>query len=299
MGAIAKKLVRSKVKLIFDIRGFMPEEYTDNGNWKTGGRLYKTVKDIEKRLLESSDAFVVLTEKAREILFPESLKSGCDKFGRPVEVIPCCVDLDKFAEANQESRRALRQKLNLAGREVFVYIGSLGSWYLADEMAELLGAARKRNPKSFALILTKNSPDLIKPKLLHQGFTEQDLFIGTVAPAEIPRWLSSADVAISFIKACYSKQSSSPTKIAEYLACGLPIIANPGVGDVDALITENSVGVIIEDFSPESYLKALEAIRTLGDIGDRCRETAEKVFDLVNVGGARYRRLYRDLQKEI
>ncbi|HSK70104.1 MAG TPA: glycosyltransferase, partial [Pyrinomonadaceae bacterium] len=70
MGAIVKKLSRRPLKLLFDIRGFFPEEYTDAGNWKKNGRLYKTVKRAEKWLFKKSDAFVVLTEKAREILFP-------------------------------------------------------------------------------------------------------------------------------------------------------------------------------------------------------------------------------------
>ena len=48
-------------------------------------------------------------------------------------------------------------------------------------------------------------------------------------PGEVPRYLKAADVAISFIKPCYSKQSSSPTKIAEYLASGLPVVCNAGL----------------------------------------------------------------------
>jgi len=34
MGAIAKKLSRQKPKLLFDIRGFFPEEYTDAGTFQ-------------------------------------------------------------------------------------------------------------------------------------------------------------------------------------------------------------------------------------------------------------------------
>ena len=88
MGAIAKKFSRKKPKLLFDIRGFFPEEYTDAGRWKKDGWLYHSVKKVEKWLFKESDGFVVLTEKAREILFPGSKETGFDKSGRPVEVIP-------------------------------------------------------------------------------------------------------------------------------------------------------------------------------------------------------------------
>jgi len=88
MGAIAKWA--SGGYLIFDIRGFMPEEYTDGGVWPEGGYLYRLMKAVERRLFASSDGFVVLTERARQILF--GANSGRDLRGRPVEVIPCCID---------------------------------------------------------------------------------------------------------------------------------------------------------------------------------------------------------------
>ena len=64
----------------------MPEEYTDAGVWPANGYLYRGLKRVERHLLRVSDAFVLLTEKAREIVFP-----GCtdaDGAGRPIEVIP-------------------------------------------------------------------------------------------------------------------------------------------------------------------------------------------------------------------
>ena len=100
MAASARML--GLAKLIFDIRGFMPEEYVEAGVWPADGALYRITKAVERRLLAVADAFVVLTHRAREILFP-----GCsltDALGRPIEVIPCCVDLERFGEATPELR---------------------------------------------------------------------------------------------------------------------------------------------------------------------------------------------------
>ncbi len=298
MGAIAKKFSRRKVKLIFDIRGFFPEEYTDGGVWKENGWLYKIVKQVEKRLLKNSDAFVVLTEKAREILFPESAANGFDKLGRPVEVIPCCVDLKRFADANEDSRRKIRQEYNLENRQVVVYIGSFGSWYLADEMADLMKAARERNSSTFALILTQSAPEIMAGKLKERGFSDTDFLVKKVPHLEIPKYLSAADLAVSFIKPCYSKLSSSPTKIAEYLASGLPIITNRGVGDVAEQIEADKTGAVVDDFSHSSYLKTLlevENLRNEMNLAENCRQSAHDRFDLENTGGAKYRLLYKKL----
>src|SRR5258706_6377130 len=105
MGSIARRFSRRKPKLLFDIRGFFPEEYTDAGVWPENGWLYRSAKRVERWLMRESDGFVVLTEKARAILFPESEATGVDKRGRPVEVIPCCVDFHNRFLPNGDTMR--------------------------------------------------------------------------------------------------------------------------------------------------------------------------------------------------
>jgi glycosyltransferase involved in cell wall biosynthesis len=298
MAVLARKLSRQKPKLIFDIRGFFPEEYTDAGRWKENGWLYRAVKRAEKWLLKEADAFVVLTERAQEILFPESRETGFDKFGRPVEVIPCCVNLEKFAAVDESLRENMKRKLNLQGRRVIVYVGSFGGWYLTDEMLDFLTAARAEDKSTFALILTQRETEKIVAKLEARGFSPQDYLVTSVAPAEIPAYLAAADVALSFIKKCYSKQASSPTKIAEYLAGGLPVVSNRGIGDLDKLIEVDKVGALISDFSKESYVKSLREINELrenADLAEICRTSARRRFDHETVGGEKYRSLYRRL----
>src|SRR5437870_1115357 len=58
MAAIARKFSRKKPKIIFDIRGFFPEEYTDAGIWPENGWLYRIAKRVEKWLLNEADGFV-------------------------------------------------------------------------------------------------------------------------------------------------------------------------------------------------------------------------------------------------
>ncbi len=299
IGALARQRTKQKPKLLFDIRGFFPEEYTDAGVWPENGWLFRTAKRVERWLMRESDGFVVLTENARGILFPESKETGFDSSGRPVEVIPCCVDFEKrFGDQTGQSRDDLRRQLGIEGRRVYTHIGALGGLYLTSDIADLLQTARELDPGTYALFLTQTSPDLIIPELRKRGFGDDDFFVGRVAPAEIPRYLRASDVGLSFVKAGYATASRSPTKIPEYLACGLPIIANSGVGDVDALINDNGVGVLVSDFSRESYAAAVEGIKELGDVSQRCVETAHREFDLQTVGGERYRRLYRRLLGE-
>jgi len=136
---------------------------------------------------------------------------------------------------------------------------------------------------------------MITGPLQRRGVPAADYLVRKIPPAEIPRYLKAADLALSFIKPSYSKQASSPTKLAEYLASGLPVVCNAGVGDVDAVIERDRTGVLIRELNPDAYLEALRAAELLlQDVGvaDRCRASARRWFDLREVGGARYRRLY-------
>jgi len=298
IGALARKFSRRKPKVLFDIRGFFPEEYTDAGIWPENGLLYRTAKRVERWLLEDSNGFVVLTEKARDILFPGSKESGVDKLGRPVEVIPCCVDFQRFEIVDPETRAETRAKLIANGRPIMVYVGSFGGWYLSDEMMDFTRAARIIDPRIFFLVLTQRDQEKVRKELLARGFSSEDFKVEGVLPKYMGQYLSACDVAISFIKPCYSKLASSPTKLAEYLACGLPVVANSGVGDVDELISGKQVGVVFDDFNDQNYQDVFKLILKMSGkngILEHCRQVAIENFDLAAVGGARYRRLYKNI----
>ena len=117
----------------------------------------------------------------------------------------------------------------------------------------------------------------------------------SVASAGVPSYLAAADAGLSFIKPCISKIASSPTKNGEYLACGLPLIINAGIGDSDALINDWKAGVLIEDFGDDEYLQAAHRIEDMvgkPEARQRARSVAEQLFDLNKIGAERYASLY-------
>lgn len=290
MAVLGRKLSRltHRPKLLFDIRGFFPEEYTDAGIWPENGWLYRSVKRVERWLMKEADGFVVLTNRAKEIL--------SDQIGeRPVEVIPCCVDLSRFATAGEESRVGVRQRLGIGDRYVATYVGAFGGWYLTEEIVDFFGTLKRSDPNTFALILSQSERDVIEPLLKARGYAKRDYFIKKVPAAEIPAYLSAADVAVSFIKPCFSKLASSPTKNAEYLACGLPIVVNDGIGDTTEFTLADRTGVVISEFSAKAFedaLTSLDALKSDGDLPDRSRASARVRFELEAVGGRRYLHIY-------
>lgn len=92
-----------------------------------------------------------------------------------------------------------------------------------------------------------------------------------------------------------SKIGSSPTKIGEYLACGLPVVVNEGLGDSDQQIREANAGHVVPTYDEPALMAAGAAVLDLlHDVTarDRARSLAERVFD-VRAGASQYDAMYR------
>ena len=116
----------------------------------------------------------------------------------------------------------------------------------------------------------------------------------------MPYFIKLADAGLFFIKPCFSKRFSSPTKLAEYLACGLPIIINSGIGDTEKIVSDNRVGVMVRDFNEKEYLDKTEELLDLlkegKELSKRCRLIVENYLSL-DMGVGRYLNIYRELVK--
>jgi glycosyltransferase involved in cell wall biosynthesis len=276
--------------MIFDVRGLMAEEYVDADHWKKGNVPYRLTKTMESRALQASDGVVTLTEK----IWP-AIKDWKGLQGRDVihEVVPCCTDLDLF-RFSQSDRERIRAELNLQDRFVLVYSGSIGGWYLTDMTADFFVALLKRKPEAHFLWLTGGDQGLIEKLMSERGINSNQFTVRRVAPAEVASYLSAADVGIAFYKPTFSRMATSPVKVSEYLACGLPVIVNAGVGDSDTFVESQKVGAVAKDFNENEYEQTLLTVENLlaGDVRERARTAAERFFDVRRTGLERYARLY-------
>jgi glycosyltransferase involved in cell wall biosynthesis len=293
--AIALALKRKfGIKMIFDVRGLMAEEYVDAKHWPEGGLRYRVTKATERRILKSTDAVVTLTERIWPIIKEWKGLKGRDV---PHAVIPCCVDLSLFTFKEQERAKS-RAELGLDDRFTFVYSGSLDGWYLTEEMADFFASVVRKRSDAHLLWLTTGSRERVRQLMSARGINEDHFSIRTVTPKEMPSYLAAGDVGLSFIKRCFSKLASSPTKNGEYLACGLPIVINSGIGDSDGLVDESQAGILIDNFNEQDFDAAWTAIQELvndPNIKAKARAAAERIFDLNRVGAERYARLYEAL----
>jgi len=106
----------------------------------------------------------------------------------------------------------------------------------------------------------------------------------------------SFGVSVCKLDAGPSLFAAMPTKIAEFLACGRPIVVNRGLGDMDKFIEEFDAGVIL-DGSLENLVESATRLVTLiadSQTPQRCRALAEKYFSM-DVGAEKYLKLYSQI----
>jgi glycosyltransferase involved in cell wall biosynthesis len=296
MGCIIAKLTGKK--FIFDLRGLMAEEYVDGGMWKRRGILYKLTRYIEKKLLSFADKIVVLSENIKDFLISSNYlrKGNIEK--KNIVAIPCCVDVEKFSGENALTG-ILKEKYDLGRKFVFLYTGSFGSWYLLEEMMDFFVVAKGVIENAHFLVLTNADKDIAVNAWGKRRLPFSDITIDRVKFYDMPRYIKLADVGIFFIKPCFSKRASCPTKFAEYLSGGLPVIINDGIGDTGSIVKDNKIGVVLGDFNATEYQKAVMSIKKLLEKKDvlkkRCVYTAEKYFSLKE-GIGRYYKIYSDLK---
>lgn len=277
---------------VFDVRGLLPDEYADAGHWRRGGLKYRLGKAMERVFFRRASALVVLTETVRGDL---SVPGGPLAARAPADttVIPCCVDLGR-APWDETARAAERARRGFDGRRVLVYAGKLGMWYLDAETARFFARAHRRDPRFFLQVLTASPADALRRALAQAGVPQDAFDVRAVPPAEVPAVLRASDAGLSFIKPCVSKRSSSPTKVGEYLAAGLPVVSTAGIGDCDRQLADGR-GVLLPSLDEAACDAAAAALVALLDDPDtrrRCRAFAEAELSLDAVGGPRYAAVY-------
>jgi len=285
------------VRIIFDIRGLMAEEYADAGVWSEKSRIFSAVKKLERKGIRRADGIVVLTRRMRDWLVGARMADA-----EKIEVIPCCVDLLRYEVSGEQGTTEIAAANDSKARFEVVYAGSVTGLYMLEEMGQFFLALRARRAGAFFRVLTMSPSEQTASVLRRAGLSDGDFQVTSVPAVEVPDLLRRARLGISFRKPTFSQIAASPTKISEYLAAGLPVVSNSGIGDTDELLEGERIGVLVRQFEREALSRAADQALALADefdIAARCRETAQRHFDLAGVGGARYLNVYRLLDRKV
>jgi len=197
-----KLFSRFDAPFLFDMRGFWVDERIDSGHWNIRNPLYrflyKRYKKKEKSYFSKSAHIISLTQKGKDELINAYMVPG-DK----ISVIPCCVDLEHFnyekisIEQKQEARKWLKIPDN---KKVLSYLGSLGGWYMSDEMLDFFLMMKTKIPEAIFLFISHDDRKQIFARAASKHISAEDIYIQPAAREDVPLYLSLSDWSIFFIK---------------------------------------------------------------------------------------------------
>jgi glycosyltransferase involved in cell wall biosynthesis len=251
------------IKFLNDVREFYADSRVEGGMWNSNNFFYKNIykffKSKEDEAVEKSDGIVCLTYAAEKIIkqWPQYKKHI------PMEVIPCSVDIDLFDPAKIENdlKSNYKKKFGIIeGDFIFSYLGSIGSWYLTDELMQFLKVISDNILAAKFLFISPTQHEFIYEIARKFKIPKEKIIVAHAQRHEVPLLLSLSSYSIFFIKPCYSKQSSSPTKHGEIMAMGIPVITNSGIGDVAEIIDKYQSGFVLQELNEQEFLTVSKSI---------------------------------------
>ena len=274
--------------LIFDMRGFWPEEKVDRAGWPRTSFKYLLAKSFQDRIISKSDKIVTLTNQAKYKILNEFPKLDSSVF----EVIPTCTDTNKFELSNQEIDNDIEI--------IFGHLGSVDTAYSIDPIIKMIKNFHEIGKKVKIIFFNQGSHEYIESRLKHfnisEGFSEiRELDFGSVSNN-----LRKIHIGCFFANYSTSIVGSLPTKMGEFLSSGRPIICNPANEDIVGIIENNRVGLIERlesNYSVEDLFISLQGLISDKEMPKRCRDLAESFFAL-KLGVEKYKKIYIELSSQ-
>ena len=262
--------LKKNVPFLFDMRGFWADERVDGKVWDLSNPIFKKVYTFFKRkeieFLIDAGAIISLTENGKEEILSWQHKQTTPPALREkqldISVIPCCVDTELFnpEKVTFDQQSELRTSLNIqADQFVLGYVGSIGTWYMLPEMLDFFQVLEKSNPTAIFLFIS-NEGDKVKKLAAQKGISEDKIRVVSCLHSQVASYISLFTASIYFIIPAYSKKASSPTKQAELMSMGIPVICNAGVGDSDLIVQKHNAGWVVDNFTEANSQLVVDAI---------------------------------------
>ena len=280
------------IPFIFDMRGFYADERVDGKIWSLDNFIYKKIynyfKSKEKEFLQYSDYTISLTETGKKEILSWNLPNQSK-----IKVIPCCTDEKLFQKKNIQN---VRSELGFNKEDFIIsYVGSIGTWYMLDEMLDFFKCLQIKKPKAKFFFITKDDPQLILEKAKSKKIEISSIKIKPSSREMMPSNIGVSNFSIFFILPVFSKKASSPTKMGEIMNLGIPIICNSGVGDVDEIMEKSMPELLVKEFSNKEYERVIDLIANNYKPNQKTIiETSHSYYSLKK-GVEKYKEVYKSI----
>ncbi|MCM8611627.1 glycosyltransferase family 4 protein [Accumulibacter sp.] len=162
----------------------------------------------------------------------------------------------------------------LEGRRVIVYLGGLGKARRSDFLLDLALAVRECEPDVLLVLagdaVSPGERTWIREEIELRSLNEHVLLTGWLAQEQALSYVIRAEVGLSPVPRGELYDISSPTKLVEYLALGLPGVAND-IPDQRLVIEQSGAGICCP-MEVDAFRDAVLRLLTDETLRQRCSE---------------------------
>jgi len=210
------KYLKLEKPIIADMRGAIVEEIAQSGR-KFAKMFSKMAQKLERYVFAHADYFFFVSENMRKYYlknYPEIKERN--------SVFPTIVDESCFYQS-EDIRLQKRQELKINDEKVYVYCGGVSYWQNVNKIIEKFHAAWLENKDIFLLLLVKDQGAIVQ-MMRELNITNSNILLRSLPYQEVGQYLNAADYGVIIRDDIIINHVASPTKINEYLACGLKIV---------------------------------------------------------------------------
>ncbi|MCO5273480.1 MAG: glycosyltransferase [Flavobacteriales bacterium] len=217
----------------FDARGAYAAEWEEY-RIVDDDALIGQFRDVEGEAVRSADVRLAVSEAL--------VRHWRERYGYTGEehvVVPCT--LGRAHEGPVAAVGNVRSGLGFTESDVvLVYSGSVAGWQSFELLGGILGGALEAQRRLKVLFLSPPDNGIDRLAADFPGRVVRQF----LKAEEVPPMLQACDAALLVREDTLTNRVASPTKFAEYLAAGLPVVISAHIGDLSALVEGQGLGAV-------------------------------------------------------
>lgn len=245
-------------------------EWYDSSSYRFGKIDYRFIRNerMLRKGFKGVDGFISISTL---------LHKHNSKFGKS-SIIPTIIDFDDYQKPN--TKQILTDRIHL------IYAGNPGN---GKELFKPIFKAFENNLVSENFILEICGPDkkrikkLVSDDALFEKHLNSVVFRGKIEQGKLSNLIKEAHFLIFIRPKRKSSDAGFPTKMAEAMAVGTPVITN-NTGDIALYLKNGLNGYLLRDETPESLvsvlMEILQAKNSYVEMRNNSYITAKESFDL-------------------
>ena len=244
-GLIFSKVFRKK--LIFDMRGVLPEEIVLLGKANVHSLKIRILKYVEKLVINQADSVFVVSQPFEDYIKANFKPRDVYNISNPTffsDYTPSVKQWDKIR---------------------VTYSGSAMPWHATDSTYRYIKDLLNFFEDKVEVVICSNNKEYHEACCDKHGIDKGKIEIISLAHHDMPDLLETCHLGFCLTNKSFVTEVCCPVKFAEYIGSEISVITNHGVGDISQYVLDRKCGLVFDspDYCKSNSKKLIEYLKSM------------------------------------